>query len=84
MLNRTKLDDPLSSFRIDISCALEGLAKTSSISKYDMLILSMYIRGMTISDIAAVLSRSKNAIMSRLNSVFDKVADRLGEDYLDG
>lgn len=83
MLDKTKLDGPLASFRIDIGCALSGLVTSSDMSEYDMLILSMYMRGMTIADIAAVLSRSKNAIMSRLKEVFRKVAEKLGDDYLE-
>lgn len=82
-IDQTEPTGYIASLRLDIETAINELQKINILNAYDILILNLYTRGFTVSDIAAILSCSRKTIHKELDAICVEIAKILGEGYFD-
>lgn len=83
MIDPEKRGSLVTSLYIDISTIIRRLIKSEKLDQCSCFVLTLYTRGFTINDIAAIFNCQRDTILAELNNICQLVATELGDDYFE-
>ena len=83
MIDPEKRGNLVTSLYIDISTVISKLIGSGKLDQCSCFVLTLYTRGFTVNDIAAIFNCKRETILIELNNICQLVAIELGDDYFE-